>query len=113
MITYKCKWHNRQLVVIDRWNPSSKTCNVCGHIMEDWNLSIRKWTCPNCNTLHDRDINAARNILDEGLRILDTVGTTECACRGDGSVLFESRSPMKQEYRKSLKAENQQSLAVD
>lgn len=114
MLTYKCSWHNRQLVVIDRWNPSSKTCNCCGHIMKNWNLGIREWTCPNCNTHHDRDINAARNILDEGLRILDTVGTTDCACGGDSSVLFESRSSMKQENRKSATVEeNQLSLAVD
>lgn len=114
MLTYKCSWHNRQLVVIDRWSPSSKTCNCCGHIMKNWNLSIREWTCPNCNTHHDRDINAARNILDEGLRILDTVGTTDCVCGGDSLVLFESRSSMKQENRKSATVEeNQLSLAVD
>ena len=113
MLDYKCKWHNRQLIIINRWSPSSKICNSCGHIMKEWNLGIRKWICPNCGETHDRDVNAAKNILNEGMRILDTVGTTGSACGGDSSVLFESRFLMKQEYRKSLKAENQLSLAVD
>ena len=65
MLEYKCQWYNRQLVVIDRWSPTSKTCNCCGHIMKDWNLGIREWDCPNCHTHHDRDVNAAKNILDE------------------------------------------------
>lgn len=103
MLEYKCLWHNRQLIVIDRWSPSSKTCNSCGHIMKDWNLSIREWTCPNCGTHHDRDINAAKNILDEGMKILDTVGTTDSACGEDNSfVEIQSRSSMKQENQLSL-----------
>lgn len=98
MLEYKCQWHNRQLVVIDRWSPSSKTCNCCGHIMKEWNLGIREWTCPNCGTEHDRDVNAAKNILDEGMKILDTVGTTESACGVDSSVVeIQSRSTVKQE----------------
>lgn len=106
MLEYKCQWYNRKLVVIDRWSPTSKKCNCCGHIMKDWNLGIREWDCPNCGTHHDRDINAAKNILDEGMKILDTVGTTDSACGGDSSVVeIQSRSSMKQE--------NQLSLAVD
>lgn len=98
MLEYKCKWHNRQLIVIDRWSPSSKTCNNCGHIMKDWNLGIRECDCPNCGTHHDRDVNAAKNILDEGMKILDTVGTTGRACGVDSSVVkIQSRSTMKQE----------------
>ena len=98
MLEYKCLWHNRKLVVIDRWSPSSKTCNNCGHVMKDWNLGIRKWTCPKCKIIHDRDINAAKNILDEGMKILDTVGTTGSACEVDSSVVeIQSRSTMKQE----------------
>lgn len=106
MLEYKCQWYNRKLVVIDRWSPTSKKCNCCGHIMKDWNLGIREWDCPNCGTHHDRDINAAKNILDESMKILDTVETTDSACGGDSSVVeIQSRSSMKQE--------NQLSLAVD
>ncbi len=98
MLEYKCIWYNRKLIVINRWSPSSKTCNSCGHIMKDWNLGIREWDCPNCGTHHDRDVNAAKNILDEGLKILDTVGTTGSACGVDSSfVEIQSRSTVKQE----------------
>ena len=97
MLDYKSNWYGRKLIVIDRWSPTSKTCSDCGYVMKDWNLGIREWTCPNCGAHHDRDINAAKNILDEGLKFLDnTVGTTEIkACGVDSSVLFESRSTMK------------------
>ena len=98
MLEYKCQWHNRQLIVIDRWFPSSKTCNSCGYVMKDWNLGIREWDCPKCGKHNDRDINAAKNILDEGMKILDTVGTTDSACGVDSSVIeIQSRSTLKQE----------------
>ena len=71
MLSYKCDWYGRKLVVIDRWSPTSKRCFCCGHVMPAMGLNVRKWFCPNCNTYHDRDINAAKNILDEGLRLLD------------------------------------------
>ena len=69
MLKYKCTWYGKELVVIDRWEPTSKKCNHCGHIMGKFDLGIREWTCPNCHTHHDRDINAAHNILEEGLRL--------------------------------------------
>lgn len=70
-ITYKSEWNNRQYIKIDRFTKSSQPCNVCGYInTKVKKLSIRKWTCPKCGTIHDRDINAAINILNEGLRIL-------------------------------------------
>ena len=75
MLEYKCNWYSRKLVIIDRWNPSSKTCNNCGYIKEDLSLKDREWDCPNCHLHHDRDINAAKNILNEGMRILDTAGS--------------------------------------
>jgi putative transposase len=65
-LDYKCQWYGRTLVKIDRWFPSSKRCGYCGHIIEKLSLSVREWTCPKCNTTHDRDINAARNILAVG-----------------------------------------------
>ena len=70
-ISYKSEWNNRQYIKIGRFTKSSQPCHVCGYINTDTkDLSVRKWTCPNCGTVHDRDINAAINILNEGLRIL-------------------------------------------
>ena len=70
-LEYKTKWYGKELVVIDRFYPSSQICSVCGTLWSGTkDLSIRKWTCPECGTEHDRDINAAKNILNEGLRLL-------------------------------------------
>ena len=72
MLDYKLKERGKHLQKIDRWYPSSQTCSVCGCVNEDLkNLSIRKWTCPHCGTEHDRDINAALNIKQEGLHLLN------------------------------------------
>ena len=72
MLDYKMAERGKHLQKIDRWYPSSQTCNVCGYInSEAKNLSIRKWTCPHCSAVHDRDINAALNIKREGLRLLN------------------------------------------
>jgi len=68
MLKYKAEWYGRQIIVIDRYFPSSKLCNVCGWKYQDLDLSIREWTCPECKTHHDRDINASINILKEGLK---------------------------------------------
>ena len=61
-IEYKSAWDGRQVVVVDRWFPSSKTCSACGSYQEKMPLSVRDWTCPDCGTRHDRDVNAAKNI---------------------------------------------------
>jgi putative transposase len=68
-LAYKCKWYGRKLIKIDRWFPSSKRCGNCGHIVDKLPLNIREWECPKCGTNHDRDVNAANNILAAGLAV--------------------------------------------
>jgi putative transposase len=69
MLEYKAARAGRQLIVIDRFYPSSKTCSVCGHLLTELSLSTRAWQCPSCGTRHDRDVNAAKNILAAGLAV--------------------------------------------
>jgi putative transposase len=96
-LEYKCNWYGRELIIINQWYPSSKTCSSCGSIQTKMPLNIREWTCPDCGTKHDRDINAAKNIL--------AVGTTVSAC-GDSvrpKVHKElAATSVKQETAKSL-----------
>lgn len=66
MLEYKASWYGRELVVIDRFYPSSKTCSACGHLQAKLPLNIREWECPACGADHDRDVNAAKNILAVG-----------------------------------------------
>ncbi|CAE6817727.1 IS200/IS605 family transposase ISPa18 [Paraburkholderia aspalathi] len=66
-LEYKAQWYGRALVGIDKWYPSSKRCSDCGHTVVKMPLNIRAWTCPECGSIHDRDINAARNVLAAGL----------------------------------------------
>ena len=68
-LEYKSLWYGRELVGIDRWYPSSKRCSDCGHTVKKMPLSVREWTCQECGTIHDRDINAARNVLAAGLAV--------------------------------------------
>jgi putative transposase len=75
LLTYKAAWQGRNLVVIDRWYPSSKACSHCGHRTDKMPLNVRSWTCRNCSATHDRDVNAARNILAAGLAV------TACGAR--------------------------------
>ncbi len=68
-LEYKAEWYGRTLVKIDKWYPSSKRCFDCGHILDSLTLDVRSWTCPECGVVHDRDINAAQNILAVGLTV--------------------------------------------
>jgi putative transposase len=68
MLAYKCRWYGRELVVIDRWFPSSKVCSACGALRDAMPLGVREWTC-RCGAFHDRDVNAARSILAAGLAV--------------------------------------------
>jgi putative transposase len=71
LLTYKAAWYGRALIRIDRWEPSSKRCSACGQVLDTLPLEVRAWTCPNpmCGISHDRDVNAARNILAVGLTV--------------------------------------------
>jgi putative transposase len=92
-LEYKCEHAGRDLVVIDRWYPSSKTCSECGHLLAELSLSTRTWQCPSCRTRHDRDINAAKNILAAGLAV------TACGADVRHSGSSRVRSALKQELQ--------------
>ena len=79
--------------MINRWYPSSKTCSACGHLLAELSLSTRHWTCPGCGTRHDRDINAAKNILAAGLAV------TACGADVRHPGTSRVRSAVKQEPR--------------
>lgn len=84
MLTYKAEWYGKQVVKIDRWYPSSKTCSNCDHLLTkaELPLSVRNWICPSCSQQNDRDLNASINILNQGLLLVKqskTVGATGLA----------------------------------
>ncbi|SNQ49950.1 transposase (fragment) [Frankia canadensis] len=69
MLEYKAGWYGREVIAVDRWYPSSKTCSSCGALAEKLPLDVREWACRRCGAAHDRDVNAARNILAAGLAV--------------------------------------------
>ena len=96
-LEYKCQRYGRDLVVIDRWYPSYKTCSACGHLLAALSLNTRTWQCPSCRTRHDRDINAAKNILAAGLAVGTGNGADACGADVRHSGSSRVRSAVKQE----------------
>ena len=109
MLEYKCRWYGVNLIKIDRFAPSSKTCGKCGHIYKGLKLSERSWTCPECGTHHDRDFNAACNIKEFVLKALPTergkVKPVDCPLVDDRPRVLKSNGRMKQEKRGLLQSE--------
>lgn len=96
MLEYKTAWYGRQLVVVDRWYPSSKTCSACGHLLAELSLSTRTWQCPACGTRHDRDENAAKNIDAAGRAVVREGEACGAGVRRDGQPsrgLLRNRNP--------------------
>ncbi len=79
-LEYKATWYGRQIVRIDRFYPSSKTCSACGFVRDELGLEVREWVCPQCGVCHDRDINAACNIKAVGLTVSACGGTVRPVC---------------------------------
>ena len=77
-LEYKAERRGRTIVIVDRWFPSSKTCSACGFLLAELSLGTRRWACPGCGTRHDRDINAAQNILAAGLAAATGNGGEAC-----------------------------------
>lgn len=103
LLEYKCKWYGVNLIKIDRFAPSSKTCGKCGYIYKGLKLSERSWTCPDCGTIHDRDFNAACNIKEFGLKALPTergkVKPVDCPLVDERHRVLKSNGRKKQEKR--------------
>ena len=104
MLTYKSEWNDKKVVKIDRFYPSSQTCSVCGYVnKETKDLSVREWNCPSCHTHHDRDVNAAINILRVGLKQYTSAGTADYTGGEEvRAVLSESHSSVKPEAQERL-----------
>ena len=103
LLEYKCRWYGVNLIKIDRFAPSSKTCGQCGYVYKGLKLSERSWTCPECGTHHDRDFNAACNIKEFGLKALPTergkVKPVDCPLVDDRPRVLKSNDRKKQEKR--------------
>src|SRR4028118_898232 len=100
-LAYKLEKKGGRLVEIDRWFPSSKLCCNCYHQVEEMPLDVREWTCPHCNTRHDRDGNTATNTRAEGIRMLQVDGVSISADRGEVSLKLGRRSKLQHSPLKS------------
>jgi putative transposase len=90
-LEYKALWYGRTFVRVSRWFPSTKRCSACGFVVEKLPLSARRWTCPECGIEHDRDVNAAINIRQEGLRILELPRGPREVRRAEGETPLAGR----------------------
>jgi putative transposase len=97
-LAYKLARIGGKLVEIDRWFPSSKLCSNCFYQLSELSLDVREWTCPHCNTHHDRDANAAQNIRAEGIRMIKAEGSAVSAVGGEVSPILGRKS----KFRHSL-----------
>lgn len=105
MLEYKAKWYGKSVIKIDRWFPSSKTCSECDYIVDKLPLSVRKWTCPKCGENHDRDVNASKNILRQGL--LNVYSPEWCLTNVEGKALdFNSNVKVETGPCEALKKRN-------
>jgi len=102
LLQYKCDWYGKNLVKVNRFYPSSKTCSDCGWMNQELKLSDREWTCESCGVVHDRDVNASKNILKEGLKIYG---------KGLAITKVESKSDFGDKAH-SMKPETQQIASV-
>lgn len=98
-LEYKSERYGRTVTVVDRWYPSTKTCSACGHLLASLSLGTRHWTCPGCGTRHDRDINAAKNIIAAGLAAGAGNGADACGGTVRRAGATRARVPVKQETR--------------
>ena len=96
LLQYKCDWYGKDLVKINRFYPSSTTCGDCGWINQELKLSDREWTCNSCGVIHDRDVNASKNILKEGLKNI-SAGTVEYTDGDSNKTSVKKRKSVKSE----------------
>ncbi|MEV2224664.1 RNA-guided endonuclease TnpB family protein [Nocardia vinacea] len=96
MLEYKARWYGREVIAIDRWFPSSKTCSACGLLHDAMPLRVREWTC-RCGAVHDRDVNAAKNIVAAGLAVAACGGGVRPTRRSSGrqSLVKQETQPVK------------------
>ena len=97
-IKYKAEWYGKTFIQISRWFPSSKNCYDCGYYNKNLKRNEREWTCPKCGTHHDRDLNAAKNIQLEGLRIYHE-NLVNLRDWGDSTVILEALASTAREVR--------------
>lgn len=86
-LTYMMDWADKQIVFINRWSPTSKKCSQCGYIKQDLSLDDREWDCPSCHVHHIRDVNAAKNIHDEGMELLKKMSSSCKKCGRKRTVI--------------------------